>query len=1772
MSNVLVESSVLRANFLKFTGVLRTNESDYFEIREKRLIQYLNFTQVNATQSIFNLITDKERNPLLRQIDYFVFENLNIQGLRMMGQNDTSTDRSVTINGCPAFFALKNTGIKVYQSLFEEITLLDGHIIRVDDKMVPLWIENNSFTNFLGESRKARFFWKVQTDLDQEIENNTLFSHYPVLSAFCLINNVFSGNWAFESAPQIFTLNVPNAFILNNSFTEITFSTAGSVFSVKKTYCNLYSFIHVKFDPERFERNVIEPELRGLYETYANQQSSETNVLSILVFSHNYFDSMTISNHDLVAISALCPGLSLFLFDENIFSEVKTPKMKGYLENSIGSRVVSISENELSVIKGNLITDSMAWLTFFELTVYDLAYSEFIFEDNIFMENYGISVLSITGEEFGRIELLRNQIRNSNLNYDTLINVVVSSKLWKDLLISGNVLDSVHLISGSYSQESLIHVSLRSNDISKVILSNFTMTDCSVELTHQNKISGPRNALISFMIPKSILVIEASLIKKTQAIGATYVMMIYSGQVDIRELDFHENPGFRLLEENGWESSILISSDSFLLSNSRMSQNIGTNGGVFSIENLLSTNSSAMTVVVTNNTFLKNQAVNGGVFYFNTDNYKPLRLQLMDNVFIQNRAYEQGGTMCIKRQAISLAEVRNSYFDFEDSVFYHSSLFHIERLTQEKRGQDESQPSFLIENTTVRSKNFQKFASLNQRASLITFNNERNYFFEMKLLISGFNFINLLDPDIFPASEDADLNLIFILGEAGNLIIRQLNVTGVSNSRHIIQMSSDLDLWISESTFERNYFISNNDQYFVGACVIELDTSEKDTRISSKIVISNTTFSQNKFHGGEYQGSLVCIRSPGFDISVVNNTRVTGNWNGFSVFLSTLNTNFFAAAARKVIISDSIFEKNEGVTEHGSVISLEKVDLTIENSSFINNNGAHRGGAISIIDPSRMNITGSTFAHNRALRDSLLSGTSGGGAIYIDFSSSDSEALMSKHHISGCEFDRNMAAGGQGGAIFVDTTLNTTTLFKFMTENLFYDNTASAGGHISTPPASMKLRIEGKRGDNTFPSVDLTNYQMHPELIHGYYFQGSNMLFIFHDIYGHSLFNLAEVTFHLPNYTLSVTHTHTNDTYSTRNCNYGWCAFSGDVLEVKGQAYETIWINSTLSLDNYANVSFTLRAQLRPCQIGEVNSTSKSVCIRCEPNTYSFNPLESICHECPDGFNCFSGGSDIQLKQGFWRVSNTSNRALQCTPKELCNSTVSDGFGDELCSEGYAGPLCLGCDLKNNYANGMGMSCAKCLTSWLAVLPMLGYNLGLFAFEIWYIWRMIKINTAIIFENRFKQEYLEKLARGAYLSIFLQYAQIFTIIKSLPSFAFQYVKNLLPVSNPSQTVFYSIDCTLLYLGVPYDMIYFQKIAIIGGLPFGKILFFALFGVLKKLLSKDFHFKSYLTVVLICITHIEQPGIIFNMISMFSCNPLQFDDSSLNFQYLTISPTVTCGTPVFEAYKKFVAIPSLILWGLCIPAVLFVVLYINRKRLNRKEFAIYFGSYYSGFTRKHYMWRLVQMFIAIMLTILSQLGTMGATSRGLTIVLFLVIYLLYLKSAKPYRFGDVYKTDIIATSIYIITVYFAVYGSISEKWVNIAAGIIILAINACFIIFVIMKSLALVGLQKLVSCVARALNHCFCGMLWDDTIDPSDYRRINASDSIASKGDSSIFGRSSYEANSLEESSGSSSKKRDSQENSSLTSLEDNNMESPEEEDLIVVSSLRKDLLIRDNRL
>ena len=626
--------------------------------------------------------------------------------------------------------------------------------------------------------------------------------------------------------------------------------------------------------------------------------------------------------------------------------------------------------------------------------------------------------------------------------------------------------------------------------------------------------------------------------------------------------------------------------------------------------------------------------------------------------------------------------------------------------------------------------------------------------------------------------------------------------------------------------------------------------------------------------------------------------------------------------------------------------------------------------------------------------------------------------------------------------------------------NNFSENQATFGENYSSNPFKSLFTLVNTDNGTQFScneSPCILDRQAWAEI-----FYHKNLFLLFVDLFGQDLSPAASDFLRSTLYEFKITLQISNQyqLYYDSNCTQSYCKINGDDLTMRGLGNQTISLAFNITNTQFPSFDFVVMASFRPCKIGEINDTRQSICTPCETNTYSLNTSDEVCHPCPTNARCL-GGAVINPLPGYWKPQQYSTNIYPCSRPEVCDIT---SYGSNICAAGYTGPFCLACDLQNNYAQA-GNECSQCLPLWKGILILGSIQFLIFILEIGYIWYFRKINKSLIKDNKYNKKFVDRVARGGYMTIMLDYLQMITILKSYPLLLSGFIAGLSHIGSPSQTLLYSADCVFMQLGVSIENLFYAKLVAIIILPVLKFMLCIIFGLAKKFIYTHYRFDVYLIVAAQCLILIEQPSMLYTLASALVCesnDPLTKDQTNISY-YLRENPYVTCYTSKYYTYRNFVAIPVLFIWGIVFPICFAIILRSNRTKLKTEEFAMKFGSQYANYRSKYYYWNLIQLIQKFVLIFFAQFAMLPLKTQGLTFFVILMVFIAIINKFQPYRSVDLQTTYITSTYVILFTTFLAVYGY-EEESLNEVISILIIILNAAFIAYIVLKVLHLMGFR------------------------------------------------------------------------------------------------------------
>ena len=467
--------------------------------------------------------------------------------------------------------------------------------------------------------------------------------------------------------------------------------------------------------------------------------------------------------------------------------------------------------------------------------------------------------------------------------------------------------------------------------------------------------------------------------------------------------------------------------------------------------------------------------------------------------------------------------------------------------------------------------------------------------------------------------------------------------------------------------FDYNRWISNSD-LFRANIAVERGSIVYGTEFGKVIMRNGSLFGNSDIdslmHSFELTaGSVMCLDT------VFNGG---GNDDVSSVLLGRLQLSGVDAT-----FDGCVFDQFRGV--NGAAILFQQGSTAqIWNTSFSNCRAALSGGTIVFSDVVDITLRGCNFTGNRALA---------GGAIF---------STNSELQITDSIFMYNVAQEG-GGAIFWDKSI-------VAESNNTYDfNKASFGNNTASSPYRIAVN-----NPQDFTQPQSSGYVL-----------TSPVEIVVKDYYDQ---------------TIMITQTVIDNDVVTAFPVENDASISGSTLQYLDlKTGVTVFADMSVTLRPGTNVTIEFAVQdqdientqlqlyLKECEVGEIVneivSSGQKVCEKCPSGTYSFDPTEDYCRDCPDNANC-PGGNVIDVDNGYWRQCQDCHDVVQCIYKHACRGGAITA---EQCKEGTEGPMCSVCS-DDYFRNGNG-ACDICKSSTSYVDMVFAILFLLFIASVFYCWR-----------------------------------------------------------------------------------------------------------------------------------------------------------------------------------------------------------------------------------------------------------------------------------------------------------------------------------------------------------------------------------------------------------------------------------------------------------------
>ncbi|CDW78175.1 UNKNOWN [Stylonychia lemnae] len=367
--------------------------------------------------------------------------------------------------------------------------------------------------------------------------------------------------------------------------------------------------------------------------------------------------------------------------------------------------------------------------------------------------------------------------------------------------------------------------------------------------------------------------------------------------------------------------------------------------------------------------------------------------------------------------------------------------------------------------------------------------------------------------------------------------------------------------------------------------------------------------------------------------------------------------------------------------------------------------------------------------------------------------------------------------------------------------------------------------------------------------------------------------------------------------------------------------------------------------------------------LECQDNTYSLVKMiePNSCEICPSEKAICLGGINIGPQPGYWRKSNTTKNIEKCLFEPACLGMIAPNYnpqGD--CLDGYRGILCADCD--KGYSRDNNYQCKYCPEHWVNSLRLIAILIGVVLLIVFMV--RSTLNGAKDATN----------VTSIYMKILLNHFQLLLMTSS---FDFSWSEQILDffgatnqVGQVSTQVF-SIDCFINsnndgeQSNSDQKRVFFFKLIIIAVFPlFLTIICFLFWSILNKVRRGDFQIDNKSTASLVILLFLAHPSIVQYSFYDFKCKNI---DGELRLQD---DLEVICWNSTHTFFSYFVALPSIVVWGIGIPFFALVILFKFRDDLETRRTREKYGFLYRGYKIDYFYWEIVIMYRKIIIIFVS----------------------------------------------------------------------------------------------------------------------------------------------------------------------------------------------------------
>ncbi|EWS75593.1 transmembrane protein, putative (macronuclear) [Tetrahymena thermophila SB210] len=1041
-------------------------------------------------------------------------------------------------------------------------------------------------------------------------------------------------------------------------------------------------------------------------------------------------------------------------------------------------------------------------------------------------------------------------------------------------------------------------------------------------------------------------------------------------------------------------------------------------------------------------------------------NCKQSSFNITDNV---TTLIQQGG--CLRAKSSNLQILSSN---FSQSTASQGSFIYLESLS--------SETNIFIEKSSF----VEGYAQNDGGAFYINSQNSN-----LNFVCKSSNFSNIYTLSSYSSSISI-MQIILIYDKNGNFILfyegELTNILGQANSYFLNIQNSNVTLFnIHNNNFNQTYpdylnqitkisdiqsvsfFQLQKSMLSIVDCGFQ-NLIIKNLQNTSPLLINDSKFSTYLISVN--QGSLTIEDSQFININQISSKRVLQSQ------ISLINSGALISLyqSKLQIQQQTIFQKIICMLCFGSILQLNQTQFFISDSMFLESK-ANNGGAISVNGlVSNLNyIQNTQMIGNTAILD--------GGAMFLKAQNNDVFTLT----LSNCQFTDNQSLNGSGGALFISSESESTVQqqIKIYKTNLS-NNKAVIGGCINNLGINPVIDSQSIILNNsaTLYGDNINQYPDHLGLImttdlNKYFNQQTNSLILSNIKSGGQIpdiiFQLRDQTTK-PIFPLDADKIMIQAQFSSKTKNISNYYIRGNstaFVDLKQkqfvfQGMQLIGIPNSQAIIEFksdvikilnketnqfeSNYSYELEVYFRSCNYGEIENfyNTYTECVVCNQDKYSVDTQQ--CYSCPSGAKCKNG--IIYVNQGFWRKDESSPLVVECVNKP--SNCIGNTYGNQVCLEGYIGPLCEQCDIYGSYWGESyskigSYQCAQCkelsALLWKAILIVIWtlFSIRLAikgdleeqtinAYQVALKRHLSKNNQStslkgtkyqsklnVKYDNQKDRKSRNGEKASVYIKVFVNYLQI---IGSIITFNIKITTDVFETSQylgaPVRQQMNSAECILKDIQTDIPMIYLKLLFTLI-VPIGYLMVFILSLILQRVFTNiKVRYYSICTAA-IFIFILVQPDLVSQMIAILSCRVI--GDSS----YILYNITYECNTSQHQTYSSTLVAPCLLVFAFIIPIGLFYLLYKNKNDLQNIQVYKKYGFLYKEYKSQNYYWEFVKILEKILIIIILNFYSQETNIKGVLIFMMITLYGIASSVLQPYRLSgyntvDFYQTNVCAVSV------------------------------------------------------------------------------------------------------------------------------------------------------------